>query len=311
MKYYDVSFEDLSIEEELFLTIGNFDGIHKGHEKIIKNLISSAKSSNVKSAILSFNPHPKIFFNGEKNFLINSIEKKISILQNLNIDYLIDLKFDDKLTHLSFDKFEQSILIQKLNIKKLYLGKDFRYGNQRKGSIDTLKILCNASNIGLEELQLLNDHHTNIKISSSEIRELLKNGEIEKANNHLYKKFSISGIVIQGDQRGRTIGIPTANLQFPENIIKIPYGVYAVQIKLSEQTLFGIVNFGMRPTFNKPTSILEVHIFDFDEDIYDKEIEVVFFNKIRDEKKFDGIKELLNQVSLDITVAKKILNYGN
>ena len=311
MKYYDVSFEDLSIEEELFLTIGNFDGIHKGHEKIIKNLISSAKSSNVKSAILSFNPHPKIFFNGEKNFLINSIEKKISILQNLNIDYLIDLKFDDKLTHLSFDKFEQSILIQKLNIKKLYLGKDFRYGNQRKGSIDTLKILCDASNIGLEELQLLNDHHTNIKISSSEIRELLKNGEIEKANNHLYKKFSISGIVIQGDQRGRTIGIPTANLQFPENIIKIPYGVYAVQIKLSEQTLFGIVNFGMRPTFNKPTSILEVHIFDFDEDIYDKKIEVVFSNKIRDEKKFDGIKELLNQITLDITVAKKLLNYGN
>ena len=311
MKYYDVSFEDLSIEEELFLTIGNFDGIHKGHEKIIKNLISSAKSSNVKSAILSFNPHPKIFFNGEKNFLINSIEKKISILQNLNIDYLIDLKFDDKLTHLSFDKFEQSILIQKLNIKKLYLGKDFRYGNQRKGSIDTLKILCDASNIGLEELQLLNDHHTNIKISSSKIRELLKNGEIEKANNHLYKKFSISGIVIQGDQRGRTIGIPTANLQFPENIIKIPYGVYAVQIKLSEQTLFGIVNFGMRPTFNKPTSILEVHIFDFDEDIYDKEIEVVFSNKIRDEKKFDGIKELLNQITLDITVAKKLLNYGN
>ncbi len=311
MKYYDVSFEDLSIEEELFLTIGNFDGIHKGHEKIIKNLISSAKSSNVKSAILSFNPHPKIFFNGEKNFLINSIEKKISILQNLNIDYLIDLKFDDKLTHLSFDKFEQSILIQKLNIKKLYLGKDFRYGNQRKGSIDTLKILCDASNIGLEELQLLNDHHTNIKISSSKIRELLKNGEIEKANNHLYKKFSISGIVIQGDQRGRTIGIPTANLQFPENIIKIPYGVYAVQIKLSEQTLFGIVNFGMRPTFNKPTSILEVHIFDFDEDIYDKKIEVVFSNKIRDEKKFDGIKELLNQITLDITVAKKLLNYGN
>jgi len=127
----------------------------------------------------------------------------------------------------------------------------------------------------------------------------------------LKEKFSITEKVILGDQRGRTIGIPTANLEFPINIIKIPYGVYAVQIKLFDNMHFGIVNFGMRPTFHKQTSIVEVHIFDFEEDIYGKEIEVLFLSKIRDEQKFNGIKELLNQITLDITVAKKILKYGN
>jgi len=152
---------------------------------------------------------------------------------------------------------------------------------------------------------------SNEKISSSKIRELLKNGEIEKANHYLHEKFSVSGLVIQGDKRGRTIGIPTANLQFPEILVKIPYGVYSVQIKVLDKNYYGIANFGMRPTFNKISTILEVHIFDFDKDIYDKEIEVIFFNKIRDEQKFSGIKELLNQITLDITVAKKFLNYGN
>jgi riboflavin kinase/FMN adenylyltransferase len=191
------------------------------------------------------------------------------------------------------------------------LGKDFRYGNQRKGNLETLRSLCNASNIKLEELQLLSDNSSDEKISSSKIRQLLKNGEIDKANEYLIEKFSITGQVIKGDQRGRTIGIPTANLEFPENIIKIPHGVYAVQIKLFNNMHCGIVNFGMRPTFNKQNSILEAHIFDYEEDIYGEEIEVLFFNKIRDEQKFNGIKELLNQITLDITVAKKILNYGN
>ena len=311
MKYLDVSFEDLNIQEELFLTIGNFDGIHRGHQQILNNLTTDSKISKTKSAILSFNPHPKIFFNNEKNFLINSKEKKISILKNLNIDYLIDLKFDNELTQLSFSEFEQNILLNKLTIKRLYLGKDFRYGNQRKGNLETLRSLCNAYNIKLEELELLNDNSSDEKISSSKVRQFLKNGEIEKANEYLIEKFSITGKVILGDQRGRTIGIPTANLKFPINIIKIPYGVYAVQIKLSDNMHFGIVNFGMRPTFHKQTSIVEVHIFDFEEDIYGKEIEVLFLSKIRDEQKFNGIKELLNQITLDITVAKKILKYGN
>ena len=311
MKYLDVSFEDLNIQEELFLTIGNFDGVHRGHQQILNNLTTDSKISKTKSAILSFNPHPKIFFNNEKNFLINSKEKKITILKNLNIDYLIDLKFDNELTQLSFSEFEQNILLNKLTIKKLYLGKDFRYGNQRKGNLETLRSLCNAYNIKLEELELLNDNSSDEKISSRKVRQFLKNGEIEKANEYLIDKFSITGKVILGDQRGRTIGIPTANLEFPENIIKIPYGVYAVQIKLFNKLHFGIVNFGMRPTFNKQNSVLEAHIFDFEEDIYGKEIEVLFLSKIRDEQKFNGIKELLNQITLDITVAKKILKYGN
>tara|TARA_B100000965_G_scaffold357479_1_gene336222 strand:- start:149 stop:1081 length:933 start_codon:yes stop_codon:yes gene_type:complete len=310
MKYLDVSFKNLKIQDELYLTIGNFDGIHKGHKEILNKLINDTKKSNAKSAILSFNPHPKIYFNNEKNFLINSKHKKISILEDLKIDYLIDLQFDKELTNLSFNEFEQSILLDKLNIKKLYLGNDFRYGYQRKGNLNTLRSLCNSSNIDLEELELVNDKKSN-KISSSQIREFLKKGDIEKANSFLFERFSIMGKVIKGDQRGRTIGIPTANLEFPQDIIKIPYGVYSVQIKILDDIHFGIVNFGMRPTFNKQSSILEAYIFDFEQDIYGKEIEVIFHSKIRNEQKFDGIKELLNQISLDITVAKKNLEYGN
>ena len=170
----------MTIQEDLFLTIGNFDGIHRGHQQVLNNLTSNAKISKTKSAILSFSPHPKIFFNNEKNFLINSKEKKISILKNLNIDYLIDLKFDNDLTQLSFSEFEQNILLNKLAIKKLYLGKDFRYGNQRKGNLETLRSLCNAYNIKLEELALLNDNSSDEKISSSKVRQFLKNGEIER-----------------------------------------------------------------------------------------------------------------------------------
>ena len=311
MEYLDVSLEKLNIQDELFLTIGNFDGVHKGHNDILNNLRSKAKSSNVKTAILSFNPHPKVYFNNKKNFLINSRDKKISILQKLKIDYLIDLKFDQNLTKMSFQEFEQSILLEKLNIKKIFLGKDFRYGNQRKGNLDTLKSLCDSSNINLEEIELIKDRNSEEKISSSKIRNLLQNGKIENANSLLIEKFSISGRVIEGDKRGRTIGIPTANLEYPNDIIKIPYGVYSAQIKILDQIHHGIVNFGMRPTFNKQTSVLEAYIFDFEEDIYGNDIEVVFFSKIRDEQKFNGIKELLKQITLDITVAKKFLNYGN
>ncbi len=310
MKHIQSSFKDLNLKEKIFLTIGNFDGIHKGHEVILNKIYKEAKLTSSKTVILSFEPHPKIFFENKKNFLINSKLKKISVLKDLGIDILIDLKFDQNLINLSFEEFEQGILINKLNIQKLFLGNDFRYGNQRKGNIQTLKKLCQQTNIDLIEVDLINDDG-NEKVSSSQIRNLISKGEITKANENLVSKFSISGIVIKGDQRGRTIGIPTANIEYPDELVAPPYGVYAVKIKILQEIFNGIVNFGIRPTFNKGFPILEAFIFDFERDIYNEEIEIVFYEKIRNEKKFNGIKELLNQVSLDITVAKKILNYGN
>ena len=311
MQHICTSFKNLSVEDEIILTIGNFDGIHKGHSTILNKIKNEAENLQVKTAILSFDPHPKVFINGEKNFLINSKSKKISILKDLGIDYLIELYFDKDLINLSFNDFEQSILINKLNIKKLYLGKDFRYGNQRKGNIETIKNLCIEKNILFEEVSLINNVTSNSKVSSSQIRQFIKDGDIHLANEVLVHKFSISNTVIKGDQRGRTIGIPTANIEYPQNIIKPPYGVYAVELKILDNVHYGIANFGMRPTFNKDSAILEAHIFDFDLDIYGSDIEVIFHSKIRDEIKFDGIKELLKQISLDITVAKQKLNYGN
>ena len=311
MKYLSNSFDQINIDEKLCLTIGNFDGIHKGHREIIKNLIQQTKTSNLKSAILSFTPHPKIYFNKQKNFMINSQSKKNEILEDLGLDYLIDLHFNDKLTQLSHVEFEDKILLEKLNSKRILIGKDFQYGNQRKGNIETLKVFCEKNKIELEEIGLiLNDHNSN-KISSSEIRENLKAGKIELANKDLKRNFSVAGKVIKGDQRGRTIGIPTANLEYPLNTITIPYGVYAVETIIEGNTYFGIVNFGIRPTFNKDKPIVEAYLFDFDNDIYDKDIEILFHKQIRQEKKFNDIKELLNQINIDIAEAKKILKYGN
>ena len=311
MKYLSNSFDQINIDEKLCLTIGNFDGIHKGHREIIKNLIQQTKKSNLKSAILSFTPHPKIYFNKQKNFMINSQSKKKEILKDLGLDYLIDLHFNDKFTQLSHNEFEDKILLEKLNSKRILIGKDFQYGNQRKGNIDTLKIFCEKNKIELEEIGLiLNDHNSN-KISSSAIRENLKSGKFELANKDLERNFSVAGKVIKGDQRGRTIGIPTANLEYPLNTITIPYGVYAVETIIEGNTYFGIVNFGIRPTFNKDKPIVEAYLFDFDNDIYDKDIEILFHKQIRQEKKFNDIKELLNQINIDIAEAKKILKYGN
>ena len=311
MKYLSNSFDQINIDQKLCLTIGNFDGIHKGHREIIKNLIQQTKKSNLKSAILSFTPHPKIYFNKQKNFMINSQSNKKEILKDLGLDYLIDLNFNDKFTQLSHNEFEDKILLEKLNSKRILIGKDFQYGNQRKGNIDTLKIFCEKNKIELEEIGLiLNDHNSN-KISSSAIRENLKSGKFELANKDLERNFSVAGKVIKGDQRGRTIGIPTANLEYPLNTITIPYGVYAVETLIEGNTYFGIVNFGIRPTFNKDKPIVEVYLFDFDNDIYDKDIEILFHKQIRQEKKFNDIKELLNQINIDIAEAKKILKYGN
>ncbi len=311
MKYLSNSFDQINIDEKLCLTIGNFDGIHKGHREIIENLIQQTKTSNLKSAILSFTPHPKIYFKKQKNFMINSQSKKKEILNDLGLDYLIDLHFNDKFTQLSYLEFEDKILSEKLNSKRILIGKDFQYGNQRKGNIETLKIFCEKNKIELEEIGLiLNDYNSN-KISSSEIRENLKAGKIELANKDLKRNFSVAGKVIKGDQRGRTIGIPTANLEYPLNTIIIPYGVYAVETITEGNTYFGIVNFGIRPTFNKDKPIVEAYLFDFDNDIYDKDIEILFHKQIRQEKKFNDIKELLNQINIDIAEAKKILKYGN
>ena len=311
MKYLSNSFDQINIDEKLCLTIGNFDGIHEGHREIINNLIKQTKTSNLKSAILSFTPHPKIYFKKQKNFMINSQSKKKEILEDLGLDYLIDLHFNDKFTQLSHVEFEDKILSEKLNSKRILIGKDFQYGNQRKGNIDTLKIFCEKNKIELEEIGLiLNDHNSN-KISSSAIRENLKSGKFELANKDLERNFSVAGKVIKGDQRGRTIGIPTANLEYPLNTITIPYGVYAVETLIEGNTYFGIVNFGIRPTFNKDKPIVEAYLFDFDNDIYDKNIEILFHKQIRQEKKFNDIKELLNQINIDIAEAKKILKYGN
>jgi len=310
MKYFYSKIEEINLNQDVFLTIGNFDGLHMGHIKIIDNLIKNAELSKCKSLVISFNPHPKVFFNKLNSFMINDIDRKVKILSNHKLDYLIDLVFDESLTSLTYNEFE-NLLFDRLSIKKLYIGSDFRYGSDRMGDIQTLQNFCKLNQIACEEIDLVMQDSEGKKISSSQIRNYLQIGDIEIANQLLNRQFAIKGKVIKGDQRGRTVGIPTANIEYPKGLIQIPYGVYAVKTKVNEKLLNGIVNFGMRPTFDKKIPIVEDFIFDFDQDIYGQEIEIFFFKKIRNEQKFNGIEELLNQIKSDITVSKKILNHGN
>ena len=186
MKYLSNSFDQINIDEKLCLTIGNFDGIHKGHREIIKNLIQQTKTSNLKSAILSFTPHPKIYFNKQKNFMINSQSKKNEILEDLGLDYLIDLHFNDKLTQLSHVEFEDKILLEKLNSKRILIGKDFQYGNQRKGNIETLKEFCEKM-IQEKKALLLSDY---VALETKKLfvaAQIAHEGAIDIINNYLIK----------------------------------------------------------------------------------------------------------------------------
>lgn len=298
------------------VTIGNFDGFHIGHQALIRHIKSSAFSMGLASALLSFTPHPRRFFNvNQDTFQLVSSNHTDRLLEAFGVDYHYYLTFDKAFSKLSALDFIEKILVQAMNVKKIIVGADFRFGNNREGDVTFLKQVSSKYGYDVEILNPIRDEH-NYVVSSTIIREALHEGDLERANHLLGwphdSKWEMEGTIIHGDKRGREIGYPTANIDTGA-YIHPKFGVYAVRIALNDDCLIpqwrpAVANFGIRPMFEVQTPLLEVYIFDFDQDIYEQNMRVQFISYLRGEKNFPDIETLTKQIDQDCLDAKECLN---
>ena len=285
------------------IAIGNFDGIHLGHQKVINEARKKAKSKKLPFGIITFEPVPVMYFNSKiKNHRINSLEQKKIQLKKLKLDFLIIIKFNKIFSSLTAEKFIKEIIYNKTKCSFLYVSKNFKFGYKRKGNIQTLKKYEKLYNF---KSLITKPYKKNKKIiSSTLIRKKIINGKIREANTLLNREWNIKGKVIKGRQLGRKIGFPTCNLQLNDYIVP-RNGVYAVKVKGSNFNKKGIANVGFRPTFNGKKLLLETNIFGIDKNLYNKEIDISFKKFIRQEKKFKNLEHLKKQIKIDIKQAKK------
>lgn len=309
MKIYR-NINDFNVEAPI-VTIGSFDGVHLGHLKIIERLNEIAHARNGESVIFTFAPHPRlILFPEEDNLrLLITLDEKIKLFEKAGIKHLIIYPFTKEFSELNYSDFVQKILVDKLKISTLVVGYDHKFGKNREGSFDLLKQLSEEYNFEVEKLDVL--LMDNINVSSTKIRNALQEGNITKANKYLGYSFTLHGTVIEGQKIGRKMEYPTANIQASDPHKIIPgYGVYAVFVKVLDKRFMGMLNIGTRPTVNNNADnrSIEVHIMDFNGDLYQKEIEIEFIKKIRNEKKFASIDELKMQLGKDRISSIKILD---
>ena len=305
MKYFELDTQSQFEEKNLCLAIGNFDGFHKGHISILDSLKKIAYQNNFPTAIMSFSPHPREYFeNKNENFNIYTKSEKINFLKEYDINIYIEFTFDKNLAELSADQFVEEILINKLNIKNVIVGKDFKFGKNRSGNFQILENYSkeNNFNVHLVESVMLSDGSS--KFSSSIIRENIKNAEMEKVNFALGRPWHIHGTVIEGDKKARKINFPTANI-IPGKHILPRKGVYCVEVCIDNEKYLGVSNFGKRPTVDGSKVLLETHIFNFNKEIYGNELTVRFLTFIRPEQKFANFDELAKQIKKDIETAKR------
>ncbi len=300
------SLDSVQIEYATAVTIGMFDGLHLGHLKVIQGCLDIAKSNGLKTCIITFSNHPADHFTGKRNELLMPNQEKIAALEALGIDYAIILPFDSYIVELPARVFIQDLLINRVKANKVVLGYDNHFGKNREGSISYIK---NEFATQLEAISIDVAKVEDVIVSSSQIKKYLSEGEVAKANAMLGQKFTVSGKVVHGNQNGRKIGFPTANMSLHSDNKFIPQlGVYLCEVHIKAGTYFGLTNMGYRPTLNKDEGIhIETHILGFDEDIYGQVIEIKFMEKIRSEKRFDSFDELKNQISADLAWAKLYL----
>ena len=289
------------------ILVGNFDGVHLGHQKLFKKAREYKKKFKSKIGVITFNPMPKMFFNRNlKHFKLMNTTQKIDQLRKQKVDFLINQKFSKKFSKIKAELFIQNYLNKKIKAKVLFVSNNFRFGNKREGDINLLKSNEIKYNYKLIIPQPLKKN--NKIISSTKIRKLLSNGNLKLANKYLTRKWEIEGKVQKGRKVGGKIGFATCNIDIGNYIIAKP-GVYAVKARLNsnKKKINGIANLGFRPTFNQNKILLEVNLFNFNRNIYNKKLIVEFIKFIRREKKFKSIKQLTNQIKKDIRVAKTSL----
>jgi riboflavin kinase/FMN adenylyltransferase len=292
--------------KEAIILIGNFDGVHLGHQKLFKLAKLYKKKYKLKMGVINFDPMPKMFFNKDfKNFRLSSIDQKLKLLNNLNVDFIVTKKFDKTFSKIKSINFIKNILSNKLKARFIFVSNNFRFGNKREGDVKFL--IQNEKKYNYRVVKpkpLMIDKKI---VSSSLIRSYLVKGFLAKANMLLNRKWSIDGFVQKGRQVGKKIGFPTCNIEIKDYVLAKP-GVYAVRVlrKNNLKTLKGIANLGYRPTFNQKKILLEVHLFNFSGNLYYKHLSVEFLKFIRKEKKFKNINKLKSQIKLDLKIAKKV-----
>jgi len=287
------------------ILIGNFDGVHLGHQKLFKLAKSYKKKYKLKIGVVNFDPMPKMFFNKSlKNFRITSINQKIELLSKLKVDFIITKKFDKKFSKTKSINFIKEILNKKLKSKFIFVSNNFRFGNKREGNVDLL--IKNGKKFNFKVVKpepLINQQKI---ISSTLIRSLLEKGYLQIANKLLDRNWTIDGIVQKGRQVGKKIGFPTCNIDIKNYVLAKP-GVYAVKVLRPNNSKYvrGIANLGYRPTFNQKKILLEVHLFNYSGNLYNKLLSVEFLKFIREEKKFKNVNQLKSQIEKDLNIAKK------
>ena len=302
------SIENYSSKKKSIITIGTFDGIHIGHQEIIKSLVKESISKNALSLILTFFPHPRMVLNKDFSIkLIDTLKEKEKMFEKLGLNTLIIQPFTKNFANISSHDFTKEILVKKLNVKKIILGYDHRFGKNRESNIEDLIELGLTYNF---EVEVINAKKINsINISSTKIRKAIELGDFNKANLYLGRHFEMNGKVVKGKGLGKKIGFPTANILIEENYKLIPNkGVYLIKAKIKNKTYYGMMNIGNRPTLNGKDETLEINIFKFNENIYGKRLTIFFLEKIRNEIKFDSIEKLGNQLLKDKDYCKGLIN---
>jgi riboflavin kinase/FMN adenylyltransferase len=281
------------------VTIGTFDGVHLGHKKILEKVIHSASTSSCESLILTFFPHPRMILQDLTVVkLLNTVEEKSELLENLGIDNLIIHPFDYEFSRLTAEDFVKTILVDKFKVQKIIIGHDHRFGRNRTADINDL--IQFGKEFGFEVEQITAEEINDIAISSTKIRTAIQEGNFTIANNYLGYNYSFSGNIVKGQQLGRTIGFPTANIVVEDSHKLIPKnGVYVVKTFLNNVIYHGVMNIGTRPTVDGENQTIEVHLFDFNDDIYNKKIKVEVLEFIRNEQKFESFDALKIQIQKD------------
>ena len=304
MKFYK-NFNILKKHKRSIILIGNFDGVHLGHQKLLRQANIYKKRYKLKIGVVTFDPMPKMYFNKKiKNFKISNIYQKNKILESYGVDFIITKEFNKKFSKIKSDFFIKEFLFKKLKVKYLFVSNNFKFGNNREG--DVKKLIQNEVNYNYKIIKP-NPLVLNKKIvSSTFIRALLERGNLKLANKLLNRNWTIDGVVQKGRQQGKKIGFPTCNIDIKNYVVAMP-GVYAVKVKRknSNKYLKGIANLGYRPTFNQKKILLEVHIFNFSGNLYNKYLSVEFTKFIRKEKKFKNVNQLRLQIRSDLKVARK------
>jgi len=291
--------EEFLQKKDAVITIGTFDGVHVGHRKIIKRLVDSAKKNNLKATVLTFFPHPRMVLQQESDIkLINTIEERKQILKNTGIEEIVVYPFTKEFSRLTAQEYVQSILVKKLQAKRVIIGYDHRFGRNRTADINDLKKLGKQFHFEVEEIS--KEDIEEVAVSSTKIRKALENGELQKANTYLSEPFMLTGKIVKGKGLGKQLGYPTANLQIEEHYKLIPKGgVYVVSSVIDKKKYYGMMNIGTNPTVGGKEQTIETYFFDLDKNLYEKEISINLLTRIRDEQNFNDVDELISAMKED------------